>query len=59
MKKYKVIFHPSERAISVDEGENLLQAAMAAGIHINASCGGNATCGKCKIKVIGGSVISP
>lgn len=59
MKKYKVTFHPSERAISVDEGENLLQAAMAAGIHINASCGGNATCGKCKVKIIGGSVTSP
>ena len=59
MGKHKITFHPSERAISVDEGENLLQAAMAAGIHINASCGGNATCGKCKVKIIGGSVNSP
>ena len=59
MGKYKVIFHPSERATSVDEGENLLQAAMAAGIHINASCGGNATCGKCKVKIIDGTVASP
>ena len=59
MKKYKVTFHPSERAITVDEGENLLQAAMTAGIHINASCGGNATCGKCKVKIIGGPVVSP
>jgi uncharacterized 2Fe-2S/4Fe-4S cluster protein (DUF4445 family) len=59
MEKYKVTFHPSDRYISVDEGENLLQAAMEAGIHINASCGGNATCGKCKIKIIGGAVESP
>jgi len=59
MGKYQVTFHPSERAISVDEGENLLQAAMAAGIHINASCGGNATCGKCKVRISGGSVASP
>lgn len=59
MEKYKVTFHPSERAISVDEGENLLQAAMAAGVHINASCGGNATCGKCKVKITGGTVTSP
>lgn len=56
MEKYKVTFHPSGRAISVDEGENLLQAAMAAGVHINASCGGNATCGKCKVKITGGAV---
>ncbi len=43
----------------MDEGENLLQAAMAAGIHINASCGGNATCGKCKVKIAEGAVASP
>lgn len=36
-----------------------MQAAMEAGIHINASCGGNATCGKCKVKVVGGEVTSP
>ncbi len=59
MEKHKVTFHPSDRYISVDEGENLLQAAMEAGIHINASCGGNATCGKCKIKIIGGAAESP
>jgi uncharacterized 2Fe-2S/4Fe-4S cluster protein (DUF4445 family) len=59
MDKYKVTFHPSGRCISIDEGENLLQAAMEAGIHINASCGGSATCGKCKIKIIGGTADSP
>jgi uncharacterized 2Fe-2S/4Fe-4S cluster protein (DUF4445 family) len=60
MGKHKVTFYPSERSISVDAGENLLQAAMAAGIHINASCGGNATCGKCKVKIVGGTnVVSP
>ena len=59
MGKHKVTFHPSDRLIFVDEGENLLQAAMEAGIHINASCGGNATCGKCKVKIIGGAAASP
>ncbi len=59
MEKYKVTFHPSERSIKVDEGENLLQAAMALGVHINASCGGNATCGKCKIRIAGGTALSP
>ncbi len=31
------------------EGENLLRAALEAGVHINASCGGEGVCGKCKI----------
>ena len=59
MPKHNVTFHPSERKISVDEEENLLQAAMEAGIHINASCGGSATCGKCKVKILKGAVDSP
>ncbi len=32
---------------------------MEAGIHINASCGGSATCGKCKVKVLKGKIDSP
>jgi len=59
MGKCKVTFQPSGRTIAVDEGENLLQSAMAAGIHINASCGGSGTCGKCKVKIIAGSSDSP
>jgi len=58
MPKFRITFHPSERSISVDGEENLLQAAMEAGIHINASCGGSATCGKCKIKLLEGTVVS-
>ncbi len=59
MPKHAVTFFPIERKILVDEGENLLQAAMEAGIHINASCGGSATCGKCKVKLLKGSIDSP
>jgi uncharacterized 2Fe-2S/4Fe-4S cluster protein (DUF4445 family) len=59
MPKHKVTFYPSEREIWVDEEENLLQAAMEAGIHINASCGGSATCGKCKVKLLRGTIDSP
>jgi len=33
----------------VDDGENLLRAAMEAGVHINASCGGEGVCGKCLV----------
>ncbi|MBW6486471.1 MAG: DUF4445 domain-containing protein [Syntrophobacterales bacterium] len=59
MEKHSVTFSPSGVRLKVDDGENLLQAAMEAGIHINASCGGNGTCGKCRVKIINGKVDSP
>jgi len=59
MPKHAVTFYPIERKISVEEEENLLQAAMEAGIYINASCGGSATCGKCKVRLLKGIVDSP
>jgi uncharacterized 2Fe-2S/4Fe-4S cluster protein (DUF4445 family) len=58
MLKHTITFNPVGRKILVDEGENLLQAAMEAGIHINASCGGSATCGKCKVKLLNGAADS-
>jgi uncharacterized 2Fe-2S/4Fe-4S cluster protein (DUF4445 family) len=59
MSKHNVTFQPSERKIVVDEEENLLQAAMEAGVHINASCGGSGTCGKCKVRLLRGGADSP
>ena len=32
---------------------------MEAGIHVNASCGGSATCGKCKVRILQGWTESP
>lgn len=51
-----VTFLPHERSISVPEGETLLRVAMDAGVHINASCGGDGVCGKCRVLVEEGSV---
>jgi len=59
VSRYTITFHPAEIKILVDPEENLLQAAMEAGVHINASCGGSATCGKCKVKILKGIVDSP
>lgn len=56
MKRYKVRFYPENREIEVEEGENLLRAAMAAEVRINASCGGDGTCGKCRVIIDKGSV---
>ncbi len=46
-----VTFLPHEKSIVVPDGENLLRAAMEAGVHINASCGGDGVCGKCRILI--------
>lgn len=45
----KVTFKPYDLTVEVQEGENLLRAALTAGVHINASCGGAGVCGKCRI----------
>ena len=55
-KKYKVHFNPDNVEIVVDQGENLLQAAIAAGVRIYASCGGAGTCGTCKVQIEKGDV---
>jgi len=58
MNTYKVHFLPDDVTIEVEEGTNLLQAAMQAGVHINASCGGSGVCGKCRVILEGGELES-
>ncbi len=53
---HRVTFLPHNREIDVQPGESLIRAAMEAGVHINASCGGEGVCGKCRIIVESGSV---
>lgn len=45
----KVRFYPDNREVEVEKGESLIRAAMLAGVHVNASCGGSSTCGKCRV----------
>jgi uncharacterized 2Fe-2S/4Fe-4S cluster protein (DUF4445 family) len=54
----RITFKPYEIAIEVPEGHNLLLAALEAGVHINASCGGEGVCGKCKILLESGDLES-
>ena len=56
MSKYKVLFLPHNKEIFVKDGENLIRAAMKAGVHINASCGGEGVCGKCRVLIEDGDV---
>lgn len=51
-----VRFLPGDTSIEVEKGENLLRAAMLAGVHINASCGGQGGCAKCRVMIESGSV---
>jgi uncharacterized 2Fe-2S/4Fe-4S cluster protein (DUF4445 family) len=51
MSEYRITFLPMERTFPAGEGETVLEVAMRSGIHINASCGGNGACGKCRIKL--------
>lgn len=49
-------FLPSGRKVSARKGKTIFQIAREAGIHLNTSCNGVGTCGKCKVKVIEGEV---
>jgi uncharacterized 2Fe-2S/4Fe-4S cluster protein (DUF4445 family) len=58
METKKVTFYPDKAEVWVSPGENLLRAAMQAGVHINASCGGEGVCGKCRVIIDQGEVES-
>jgi len=56
MNTYTISFLPYQTQISVKDGENLIRAAMEAGVHINASCGGEGVCAKCRVFIEEGVV---
>ncbi len=58
-KPVTITFQPYDITVEVARGENILRAALAAGIYIEASCGGAGACGKCLIKVLGGETDGP
>ena len=47
-----------EQAVSAKPGDSILDAAKKAGIALDAPCGGNGSCGKCRVKIINGNVSS-
>lgn len=54
MSEYKVKFMPQDVEILVEEGTNLLEAQIKAGLHPDAPCGGKGTCGKCLVNIVEG-----
>jgi 2Fe-2S ferredoxin len=48
-------FLPSDVRVEALPDENLRDAAIRAGVHIPSTCGGVASCGLCKVKVVEGA----
>ncbi len=59
MTSPNVTFLPDKVTVTVEPGANVLETAMRAGIHINASCGGDGVCGKCLVILEEGDLDSP
>ena len=49
----------SDVQISANAGDGLLSAAQRANVAIDAPCSGNGACGKCKVRLLSGSLDSP
>lgn len=47
---------PEDVSVRAEDGANLLGAVAAAGVRINARCGGTGSCGKCRVIVKEGAV---
>jgi uncharacterized 2Fe-2S/4Fe-4S cluster protein (DUF4445 family) len=51
MSSHIVVFLPDGACLEVESGQTILEAAKAAGVAIDSSCGGQGSCGKCKVVV--------
>ena len=56
MTTCKVKFLPYDTEIKIANGDTVIRAALEAGVHVNASCGGEGVCGKCRVLIEEGSV---
>ncbi|NUQ61221.1 MAG: DUF4445 domain-containing protein [Pirellulales bacterium] len=56
MSSYRVRFQPEGALATVEEGQRLLDAARSANVYVGAICGGDGTCGKCRLVVREGDV---
>lgn len=56
LEKAHVKFLPDDVTIEGDIGQLLLDVALEAGIFIPAACGGSGACGKCRVRIVQGSV---
>ncbi|MBI4180535.1 MAG: DUF4445 domain-containing protein, partial [Chloroflexi bacterium] len=57
-KQRKVHFDPDNVDVVVEQGANLRETAIQAGVPIIASCGGIGSCGTCKVLIKNGEVVT-
>jgi uncharacterized 2Fe-2S/4Fe-4S cluster protein (DUF4445 family) len=55
-QKFTAVFMPDNKAATVPDGTNLLEAAQEADVALNASCNGKGSCGKCKLILESGEI---
>lgn len=53
---FTIKFLPHNKEIQTEDGITVIRAAMEAGVHVNASCGGEGVCGKCRVIIEDGIV---
>jgi len=56
---FEVDFEPAGRRVRVEGGTQLLEAARSAGIGLASVCGGDGTCGRCRVIVMEGELPAP
>jgi len=55
----KLTIKPDNKSIELEKGANLLEAITKAGIQITSPCGGEGTCGKCRVIIESDTGLSP
>lgn len=58
MNKFKVTFFPDNKTVEVAKDTSILSAGISCGVAINSACGGDGVCGKCKVILKKGDVIT-
>lgn len=54
MPNYKLTVRPSGEVLEVRDDQNVLEVLQEKNIYIKSSCGGNANCADCKVKIVSG-----
>jgi uncharacterized 2Fe-2S/4Fe-4S cluster protein (DUF4445 family) len=58
MNKFKVTFLPDNKTAEVAKDTTILSAAISCGVYIKSDCGGDGVCGRCKVVLKKGQVVS-
>ena len=56
---FEIDFEPIGKRVDVAADANLLDAARQAGIGLASVCGGEGTCGRCRVTIMSGEVSGP